>query len=480
MKYLEILRAKLAELNETRSAALAEMEAITEAAATENRSALNETEEAAFVEARGKLTELDADIAKTEERVAELEEDAKRSAKVADAPQVVRKVDPVNILEDRGATPMQLRDAALKQVEERAEFHDIDANLVGTAGKLIRKHAESDPEWARGVLARATPAYESAFEKLIRANGGFVVLTPDEQRAIVVGTNTSGGFLVPTVIDPTLIYTNAGSDNIIRQISRTVTLTGDSNAVNVISSAGVTASWDPELTEVSDDSPEVARPNIPIHKAAAFVVASIEATQDMGGFFGSELRGLFEDAKDRLEGTAFAMGSGTNQPTGIFTALDANTNVELTTTTAATVGEVDLHAVYRSLGSRWRRRSTWLANPLFTLAIKRLGTSVSSAYSGDLREAPTGTVLGRPFEEAEDAPSAQTTTQLDNVLILGDFSNYVIADKPASMAVEYIPHVFGATNGRPIGARGWYAYWRTGADSVNDLAFRLLQDKTSA
>jgi hypothetical protein len=28
--------------------------------------------------------------------------------------------------------------------------------------------------------------------------------------------------------------------------------------------------------------------------------------------------------------------------------------------------------------------------------------------------------------------------------------------------------------------RGWYMHFRSGADSVNDLAFRLLQDKTSA
>ena len=395
-------------------------------------------------------------------------------------PNFNRDRDPIDVLEDRSATPTQLVDAVTRAVEATDA---VDAQHMEVLRQTLRRHGKDD-RWTRNLLARTTPAYLSAFEKMITANGtGAVAFTPEEARAIVVGTNTAGGFLVPTVIDPTLIYTNNGSDNVIREISRTVTLTGDANAVNVISTAGVTASWDPELTEVSDDSPGIARPNIPIHKAAAFIVASIEATQDMTGLFGGaaeQLRGLFQDAKDRLEGAAFATGSGTNQPRGIFTALDANTNVELQTTTAGSVGEVDIHAVYRAVPGRWRRRSTWLANPLWGLNIKRLGTSVSSAYSGDLREAPTGTILGRPFREAEDAPSAQTTTQLDNILILGDFSNYVIADKPGSMAVEYIPHVFGATNGRPIGARGWYAYWRTGADSVNDLAFRLLQDKTSA
>lgn len=394
-------------------------------------------------------------------------------------PNFNRNRDPIDVLEDRSATPMQLADAVTRSAEESGV---VDAEGMDTLRKTLKRH-KGDDRWTRNLLARSTEAYASAFEKFIGANGGPVAWSPEEARAIVVGTNTSGGFLVPTVIDPTLIYTSTGTDNIIRMISRTVTLTGDSNAVNVITSAGVTASWDPELTEVSDDSPAIARPSIAIHKAAAFIMASIEATQDMGSLFGGaagQLGGLFADAKDRLEGAAFATGSGTNEPFGIFTALDANTNVELATTTAAAVGEVDIHAVYRALGGRYRRRADWLANPLWALAIKRLGTSVSSAYSGDLREAPTGTVLGRPFHEAEDAPAVQTTTALDNVLVFGDFSNYVIADKPGSMAVEYIPHIFGATNGRPLGARGWYAYWRTGADSVNDLAFRLLQDKTSA
>jgi predicted phage gp36 major capsid-like protein len=53
-------------------------------------------------------------------------------------------------------------------------------------------------------------------------------------------------------------------------------------------------------------------------------------------------------------------------------------------------------------------------------------------------------------------------------------------DKPGSTSIEYIPHLFNTANNLPDGRRGWYMYWRTGADSINDTAFRLLQDKTSA
>ena len=61
----------------------------------------------------------------------------------------------------------------------------------------------------------------------------------------------------------------------------------------------------------------------------------------------------------------------------------------------------------------------------------------------------------------------------NNVLIFGDFSNYVIADR-VGMTVETIPHLFATANNRPTGQRGFYAFYRLGADSVNDGAFSML------
>jgi predicted phage gp36 major capsid-like protein len=40
--------------------------------------------------------------------------------------------------------------------------------------------------------------------------------------------------------------------------------------------------------------------------------------------------------------------------------------------------------------------------------------------------------------------------------------------------VELVQHLVG-TNHRPTGQRGWFAYARIGANSVNDNAFRVLQ-----
>jgi len=392
-------------------------------------------------------------------------------------PAVHVKKDPFEALVSRGAGMNDrefraaLVDGALRANEGRIDDGDNQAHYE----KVLKRHA-SDVRWASNILARSRPEYESGWAKLMM--GRPELLDNEERAALSVGSNTNGGFLVPTHLDPTIILTNSGTSNVIRSMSRVVSLTVD-NTWNGVTSAGVTASFDAELTEVSDDSPTFARVSIDVHKAQAFVQASIESFEDISGL-ASDVLMLFADARDRLEGARHATGSGTNEPTGIFTALDANTNVEITSTTAATIGEVDLHSIYRQVPIRWRNRSTWLSHPLFSLAVKRLGTAVSSAYSGDLTQPVSERWLGRPVVESDDAPSTTTTTALDNEIVLGDFSNFIIVDKPGSMAVEFVPHLFNTTTNLPDGRRGWYAHWRTGSDSVNDVAFRLLQDKTSA
>ncbi len=385
--------------------------------------------------------------------------------------QIQRKTSPVDVLEDRAATPSQLADAVTRALESKVE----DPENMAHVRKVLIKHRENR-DWARAILARTSDTYADAWAKVM--TGREFLLSNEERAALSVGSNTNGGFLVPTHLDPTIILTNSGTSNVIRGMSRVVTLT-TGNTWNGVTSAGVTASFDAELTEVSDDSPTFGRASIATHKAQGFVQASIESFQDIAGL-ASDVLMLFADARDRLEGGVHATGTGSGQPTGIFTALDANTNVEIISTTAATIGEVDIHSVYRQVPVRWRGRASWLTNPLYSLAVKRLGTAVSSSYSGDLTQPVSDRILGRPLVESDDAPSTQTTTANDNEMILGDFSNFVVVDMPGSMSVEFIPHLFNTTTNLPDGRRGWYAYWRTGSDSVNDLAFRLLQDKTSA
>lgn len=388
------------------------------------------------------------------------------------APAVIVKRDAMEVAEDRSATPAQLADAAMRSLEDKVEAPENLAHV-----RSVLKRHSSDREWARGIITRSSDLYTNAWAKLM--TGREYALTSEERTVLGVSTNANGKFLLPTHLDPTIILTSALSTNEIRKISRVVTLTDGQSAWNGITSAGVTASWDGEVVEVSDDSPTFGQPSISTVRAQALVQASISATEDIANL-STDILMMFADAKDRLEGAAHATGAGSTEPKGIFTAVAAVTASRVTSTTAATIGLVDLHSVYRGVPKRYRGASKWVANPLYTTAIKELGAAVSASFSGDLREPLAGRILGHDVVESDDAPTTQTTTALDQEVLFGDFSQFVIVDRPGGMSVEYIPHLFNTTNNLPDGRRAWYATWRNGSDVTNVNAFRLLVDKTSA
>jgi HK97 family phage major capsid protein len=430
---------------------------------------------------------LEAEGAPLEVRHAKLEKVAKhvipqtRTSEDGDGtrnagPEVMVRTSPFDVLTDRslhGSTLSRaLVDANLKAIEDK----DLGgAEREKNFETLVKRH-QSDHRWAENILARSKPEYASGWSKLM--TGRAAIMNEEERAAMAVGTATAGGALVPTHLDPTLMLTNAGTSNVIRGISRVVTLTTGS-VWHGITTAGVTASFDGELVEVSDDSPAVASVSITPYQAQSLIQASIAAFEDIDGLTADVLM-LFADARDRLEGLNHATGTGSTAPTGVFTAVNASASLQVTSTTAATIGLVDLHSLYRTLPVRWRGRATWVMNPLYSLAIKALGTAISASYSTDITQAMSANLLGRPLVESDDAPTTQTTTALDKEIIFGDFSNYTIVDMPGGFSIEFIPHMFNTTTNLPDGRRAWFGHWRTGADCSNLAAFRSLVDKTSA
>lgn len=401
-------------------------------------------------------------------------------ARRASGPNVHVKGDEFEILRgnnrhlDKRAYTGQLRDSILRA----SERYEMPANYDGSLEKIVKRH-QRDASWAGNILARMRPEYIDAFEKVSTGmNPAF--LDDVERAAMAVGTNTAGGYLVPTHLDPTLILTNNGVSNVARTMgSRQVTLTGGANVWHGVTTAGATASWDAELTEVSDDTPAVAPASIPVFSAKALIMASIEAFEDITGL-AEDVQMLLADARDRLEAVAHMTGSGSGQPTGLFTSLASNTNVQVAmTTNAAGIALSDLQKVRRSLPVRWRGNAKWVMNPVFLGYIQALGTALSASYSTDITQDYTDRLIGRAIVETDEAPNIEQATTIDNVLVFGDLSNYVIVDKPGSTSIEFIPHLFNTSNNLPDGRRGWYMHFRNGADSVNDLAFRILQDKTT-
>lgn len=363
-------------------------------------------------------------------------------------------------------TQNELRSRACDAIE-RMPFASDKVREVAT--NLVER--DGGRRMADMVLGTTSPEYTNVFTKLVRSKGQLAGLTGPEinayERAMSL-TDTAGGFMVPFQLDPSVILTANGSVNQVRQIARVVTATGD--VWNGISSAGVTGSWDAEAAQVSDDAPTLAQPSIPVVKAQVFVPVSHEVLADASGL-ANEVANMIAFEKDRLESVAFVTGSGSGEPTGIITALTGGSSVVGSATTD-TFAVGDVYALDSALPARFAANGSWLAHRAIYNLMRRFDTNGGAALWGYLNEARKSELLGRPDYVAEAMDNSITALSDNLVLLFGDFQNYVIADRIGT-TISYIPHLFGA-NGRPTGQSGWHAYFRVGADSVNDAAFRLL------
>jgi HK97 family phage major capsid protein len=144
----------------------------------------------------------------------------------------------------------------------------------------------------------------------------------------------------------------------------------------------------------------------------------------------------------------------------------------------------DVYRVMQALPPRYRAGAVWLAELSTINTIRQFATA--NNYHGFLTDLAGDTppvLLGKRLFESSDmdafADIDTAATEDNHVLLYGNFDHYVIVDR-IGLALEFIPTLVGGSANFPTGERGWFAYWRVGADSIVDDAFRVLNIITAA
>jgi len=382
-----------------------------------------------------------------------------------------RKIDPYDV-DMRMYDADQLRDAS-RAILDRPEARHLTPEQQAQTDRFIGAHGS---RMSRLMVTTSRPEYRSAWAKIATGNADLFTnqerLAIHEARTALNLADAGGGYAVPALLDPSIIYTGNGVANPMRAVSRIVT--GMDDTWRGVTSAGITASWDSESIEVSDDGPTIGTTSVVSHKASAFVPFTVEIEGDWAGL-ASEMLGLFAEAKDVLETPAFATGAGNSDvPSGILTDLfAASATVGVLPTTDGQFGAVDVRAVFAALGPRYRPTSTFMSSIDAQNEVRGFDTTGGlSLQTVNLQADYNFAVLGRPYLENSGFPDFTGTTGAANILVVGDFKNYVIFDRIGSH-VELLPLMLGS-NRRPNGQRGLYYWWRVGAKTVNTAAFRLL------
>lgn len=365
-----------------------------------------------------------------------------------------------------------LRDNAMRSVEQatfphpKANREDCQSHIEGLMERFAGDNGQQ-AEFARRILLTGSPTYKRAFAKTLAG----VNLSPEESRALSLAA-ASGGYAVPYTLDPTVILTSSGAVNPLRAMARTVQITG--NEWRGITSAGVTASYDAELAEVSDDTPSIGQPVANVEKAQAFIEYSIEAGEDWGALQ-TEMSKMLQDAKDRLEATKFVLGAGhgSNEPEGLLVGA---TGTVAAGTAAFAIAH--LYALEEALDARWQPNAQFLAHRGMYNRIRQFDTTGGSALWMRIADGIANGRGGNTNAELLGYPAWQSSaytnalTAATKILTLGDFDQFLIVDR-IGLNVEIVPHLMGASR-RPIGARGLYAYWRNTSKVLVPGAFKTL------
>lgn len=347
-------------------------------------------------------------------------------------------------------------DALTTEIKRMERRDAIEAELNKPVGSPLTGKPEK-PEDEK--VGRASNAYREDFGRHLR---GKTLL----HNVLSEGTDADGGYLVPEEFERQIV-TTLDETNVIRSLAKVIT-TNSERKIPVAASHS-TAQWTLENGAYTESNPTFGQKQIDAYKLTDLIRVSQELLQDSAFDLESYIADEFARAFGIAEEQAFCVGTGTNQPTGIFTANGGTVGVTAAATTAITADEL-ISLVY-ALKSPYRRNAKFLMNDSTVAAIRKL-KDLNGAYmwQPSVQAGQPDRLLGY---EIYTSPYVPTIAAGALAIAFGDFQNYWIADR-AGRTVQRLNELY-ATNGQV----GYVATERVDGKVILAEGIQLLKMKAS-
>lgn len=300
-----------------------------------------------------------------------------------------------------------------KEIERLTRQAAIDAELTKpTSDPITVKPGSARTEQKTG---RASAEYKEDFGRALRGK-------PMLHNVMSEGIDTDGGFLVPEEFERQIV-TGLEEFNIIRSIAKTITTSAERKIP--IAATHSTAQWTAENDSYTESNPTFAQKQIDAFKLTDLIKVSTELLQDSMFDLESYIAQEFARAFGVAEEEAFCVGTGTGQPSGIFTANGGEVGVTAGSPTAITVDNI-IDLIY-SLKSPYRRNAVFLMKDVTISALRKLKDN-NGAYlwQPSVQAGQPDRLLGYPIYTSPYAPAVAAGAL---PIAFGDFSNYWIADR---------------------------------------------------
>ncbi len=309
---------------------------------------------------------------------------------------------------------------------------------------------------------------------------------PEEQKALYAGDATSGGFFASTDFRNQLQqYQILVSP--MRSICQNIMISGEKlEYPNLVNDTSAYYASEQSTYQYSGD-PSLGMLNIPVHEMRGFLQLSQQNLEDSMFPLESFLKERLARKFAQREGTAFIRGAGNGQPRGIMTY---NTNQAYNATATPTgkqtgltyipyvpsgsttgVGQGDcLITALHDLKEYYAANAKWC----FTRATLGALRLIKDNQNRPLWQPFAGsdlpaTVYDLPYITMPDMDELGTANNFP--VLLGDFSNYVIADRAGvTFNVRQLDELFALQ-----GLIGFIARTRHGGDVLIPEAFRVIK-----
>ncbi len=334
----------------------------------------------------------------------------------------------------------ETNDQRLAEIERRGAEDAVTAEKLARIEKTMDGLALKQARVPLGeteTTPAAALAHKSAFDGYVR-KGETANLTKLEQKALSVGSDPDGGYLVPKETERA-VNTALKTVSPIRSIAGIRQVSGSVYKVPFATTGAATGWVGETAVRPQTNTPTLAELSFPTMELYAMPAATQaildDSAVDIDAWLAEEVRVAFA----QQEGTAFVTGDGVNKPKGFLTyPTVANAswtwgNVGFVTTGAAgafpAANQADklIDLVYAVKGT-YRANGTFVMNRATLGAVRKMKDADGSYIwqpSGDA--AQPSRLIGYPVVEAEDMPSIAA----DSLSIaFGDFaSGYLIIDR---------------------------------------------------
>lgn len=261
----------------------------------------------------------------------------------------------------------------------------------------------------------------------------------EEVKALSVGSNENGGFLVlPTfggVVDVRVFESSP-----VRQLANVVAIPSDSYEL-VLDNDEASAGWVGETATRSEtNTPTTDKKIINVHEMHASPKATQKALDDMIINAEQWLAAKVADKFARLEATAFVSGDGIAKPVGLLTNTTSSTSYSATalqTINSGTSGAFTYNGlvdIQNSLKEKYQSNATWMMKRATFGAIMKIKSGITDDNTpifNMMYDKNTGlpgfSLLTRPVVFADDLEAVGSAAK---AAIYGDFrAGYTIVDR---------------------------------------------------